>query len=112
MIFEDELAEVQDELDRKSLAIGLVATMHKEFNNMRRGAARRQARLWWNDAETDKPGGVRPRGLAAWERTRKARQDRLDRRGRCWRKIGFVTGDVYCGRHGRMAGWPCAKGGK
>jgi len=104
--------EEQDFLDRKSRAIEIMATMHKVHNGLRRGAARRQARLWWDDAESDKPGGVRPRGVAAADRTRKARQDRLDRRGRCWLKIGFVTGDVYCGRHGRMAGWPCAKGGK
>lgn len=25
-----------------------------------------------------------------------------------WRKVGVFTGDVYCGAHGRAAGWPCA----
>jgi hypothetical protein len=28
----------------------------------------------------------------------------------CFRKVGFVTRDVYCGAHGREAGWPCEKG--
>ena len=24
-----------------------------------------------------------------------------------WRKVAFITGEVYCGVCGRDAGWPC-----
>ena len=27
--------------------------------------------------------------------------------GPCWPKGGFITGEQYCGYHGRNAGWPC-----
>lgn len=26
----------------------------------------------------------------------------------CYRKVGWLSEDVYCGRHGRAAGWPCS----
>lgn len=26
----------------------------------------------------------------------------------CWPKTGFVSGERYCGKHGRSAGWPCS----
>lgn len=29
-------------------------------------------------------------------------------RSRCWRHECSEPGVVYCGRHGRAAGWPCA----
>jgi hypothetical protein len=25
----------------------------------------------------------------------------------CVKKIAFITRDIYCGKHGRAAGWPC-----
>lgn len=38
----------------------------------------------------------------SWEFYRKATEP-----ARCWMKTGFVTGERYCGQHGRAAGWPC-----
>lgn len=35
-----------------------------------------------------------------------AGQRAVDRAG-CTRKVGFITRDVYCGKHGLKAGWPC-----
>lgn len=29
------------------------------------------------------------------------------RHRRCWAKVGVFSGEVYCGVHGRAAGWPC-----
>ena len=28
----------------------------------------------------------------------------------CWPKAGWLSGEVYCGRHGRAASWPCRAG--
>ena len=28
---------------------------------------------------------------------------------KCWRKVAWLTRDVYCGAHGREAGWPCGR---
>lgn len=29
---------------------------------------------------------------------------------KCWSKTGWLSGQTYCGYHGRAAGWPCSHG--
>lgn len=103
MVTCEQWAAEQDELDRWSRAVDIMAQYYRSIG-VRKGAARRIARNAMVDDE-DRGKIGRLRGLAAASQTRRDRAQRLDRRGRCWMKISF--GDVYCGRHGRLAGWPC-----